>query len=211
MAAPLPYFLSPAVEEVQSLRRNWYWFLLLGILLIVVGMVAIAYPFVATITTVQVLGFLMLFAGVMEIVSGIWTRRWRGFFVHLLCGLLYLFAGLVFVERPIGMGFVLTLMLAVFFFAGGIIRIVVAVAERFSGWGWTLLSGVISVVLGVMIWQDIPESTLWLIGTFVGIDLIFIGWSWVMLGLGVKSIPEAKPAGRNRTGEVRNSLGPRPC
>jgi uncharacterized membrane protein HdeD (DUF308 family) len=190
MAAPFPFFLSAAAEELQSLRRNWFWFLVLGIVLIVAGFVAIAYPFAATITTVQVFGFLLLFSGVVEIVSGIWTRRWRGFFVHLLCGLLYLFAGLVFVERPIGMGFVLTLMLAVFFFAGGIVRIVVAVAERFSGWGWTLLSGVISIVLAIIIWQDIFESGLFVIGTLVGIDLIFNGWSWVMLGLGAKSIPE---------------------
>ena len=195
MAAPLPFFLSSAVEELQSLRRNWFWFLLLGILLIVVGMVAIAYPLAATVATVQVLGFLLLFSGVMEIISGIWTRRWGGFFAHLLCGVLYLIAGTIFVERPIESGALLTFMLAVFFFVGGIFRVVVALTERFSGWGWTLLAGVISVVLGFLIWEDILESTLWVIGTLVGIELIFNGWSWVMLGLGVKSIPEIKPAG----------------
>jgi uncharacterized membrane protein HdeD (DUF308 family) len=195
MAAPLPFFLSTVNEELQSLRRNWFWFLLLGILLIVVGMVAIAYPLAATVATVQVLGFLLLFSGVMEIISGIWTRRWGGFFAHLLLGVLYLIAGLIFVERPLGTGLWLTLMMAVFFFVGGIFRVVVAIAERFSGWGWTLFSGVISVILGFIIWENILESTPWVIGTLVGIELIFNGWSWVMLGLGVKSIPEAKPAG----------------
>jgi uncharacterized membrane protein HdeD (DUF308 family) len=191
MPAPFPFFLSAVTEELQALRRNWVWFLFLGIALIVLGFVAIAYPALATGATVQVLGVLMLVSGVMEIVSGIWTRRWGGFFAHLLCGLLYLFVGTVFLERTFGTAALLTLLLTMFFFAAGVFRIVVAVGQRFSGWGWMVLSGVVSLLLAFMIWQDLFESTFWLIGTLVGIELIFNGWSWVMLGLAAKSIPEA--------------------
>jgi uncharacterized membrane protein HdeD (DUF308 family) len=195
MAAPLPFFLSSAVEELQSLRRNWFWFILLGILLIIVGMVAITYPLAATVATVRVLGYLLLFSGIMEIVSGIWTRRWGGFFAHLLCGLLYLFVGTIFLERTFTAAGGLTLLLAMFFFAAGVFRVVVAVGQRFSGWGWMVLSGVISILLALLIWQDFFTAAFELVGILVGIELIFNGWSWVMLGLGVKSIPEAKPAG----------------
>ncbi len=191
MPAPLPYFLSTFGEELQSLRRNWFWLLLLGIFLILVGFVAITYPLVATLTTVELFGVLMLIGGVAQIISGIWTRRWGGFFVNLLCGLMTLFVGVVFLERPLTAAVGFTLLLAMFFLATGAIRIVIAFAQRFSGWGWTVLSGVISLFLGLLIWQNLFASALWVIGTFVGIDLIFNGWSWVMLGLAAKTIPEA--------------------
>lgn len=189
MPNPLPLFLSSIAEELQSLRRNWFWFLLLGGLLIFVGCVAILYPLAATITSVEVFGFLLVFGGIVQIASGVWTRGWGGFFAHLVSGLLSLFIGVVFLERPVAAAAGITFLLAMFFVAGGIVRIVIAVGNRFSGWGWTLLSGVISVVLGMMIWQDLFGSALWVIGTLVGIDLIFNGWSWLMLGMAAKSIP----------------------
>jgi len=191
MPAPFPFFLSAVTEELQALRRNWFWFLSLGIALIVLGFIAIAYPIAATASAIQVLGVLMLVGGIMEIISGVWTRRWGGFFVHLLCGLLYLFVGAVFLERTFGSAALLTLLMAMFFFAAGVFRLVVAFGQRFSGWGWMVLSGVVSLLLAVMIWQDLFTAAFWLIGTFVGIELIFNGWSWVMLGLAAKSIPEA--------------------
>jgi uncharacterized membrane protein HdeD (DUF308 family) len=198
MAAPLPFFLSNAVEELQALRKNWYWFLVLGIGLIVMGFIAIGYPIVATAVTVKVFGVLMLVSGVIEIVSGIWTKGWGGFFAHLLCGLLYLFVGTVFLERTFGSAALLTLLVTMFLFAVGVFRIVVAFSQRFSGWGWMVFSGAISLFLAFLIWQDLFESAFWVIGTFVGIELVFNGWSWVMLGLAAKTIPEAgahKPAG----------------
>jgi uncharacterized membrane protein HdeD (DUF308 family) len=67
----------------------------------------------------------------------------------------------------------------------------VAVLHRFSGWPWVVLNGVITLVLGVMIWRQWPESALWVIGLFLGIDLVFSGWTWVLLALAVRSIPAA--------------------
>lgn len=189
MATNFPYFLADENHVFSHLRRRWGWFLALGILLIVAGLLAITYPVLATLTTVEVFGFLLLFGAGAEIVSSFWAMRWGGFFLHLLCGLLYLFIGAVILDRP-GLGAAgYTLMLAVFFVASGLFRVVFALSQRFSGWGWTLFSGVISLILGVMIWRNLPEAALWVIGTFVGIDLLFIGWSWVMLGLAVRSIP----------------------
>lgn len=189
MATNFPYFLADEKEEVPILRRRWGWFLALGIFLIVVGVLAIQRPVVATLTTIELIGFLLIFGAGGEIVSAIWARCWGGFFLHLLCGLLYLFVGAVILERPTLSVTVYTLMLAMFFFASGLFRVAVALSQRFSGWGWTLLSGVISLVMGILIWRNLPEAAFWVIGMFVGIDLIFIGWSWVMLGLAVRSVP----------------------
>jgi uncharacterized membrane protein HdeD (DUF308 family) len=189
MSTNFPYFLSEEREAIANLRRKWGWFLALGILLIVVGLLAIKSPVVATLTTVEVLSILLLFGAGVEIASSFWALRWGGFFLHLLCGLLYLFLGAVILERPgLGAG-VYTLILAVFFVASGLFRAVFALSQRFSGWGWTLLSGIISLALGFLIWRNLPEAALWVIGMFVGIDLVFMGWSWVMLGLAVRSIP----------------------
>ena len=85
-------------------------------------------------------------------------------------------------------------MLAVFFVAAGVLRVGHALSRRFSGWGWTLLSGAVTLLLGVLIWRDFPESALWVIGTFVGIDLVFNGLSWVMLGLAARALPSGPVA-----------------
>ena len=189
MSTAFPFFLAPAREDLQELRRNWGWFVALGAALVVIGTVAICYPFLASVVAVEVFGFLLLIGAGVQVASGIWARRWSGFFLHLLGGLLYLFVGLVLVEHP-GLGLALyTLLLAVFFVAGGLVRIVFALSQRFSGWGWTLLGGGVSLLLGIIIWRQFPLSALWVIGTVVGIDLIFTGWSWVMLGLGLRNLP----------------------
>lgn len=195
--SPTVSFLSPGPEpDPQTLRRNWGWFVALGVALTLVGAAAIAYPVAATLATVEIVGVFLLIGAAVEFASAVWARRWGGFFPHLLCGLLYLFVGVLFVEKP-GLGAAgYTLVLAVFFVASGLFRVVLALGGGFTGRGWVLVSGAITLVLGVMIWRDFPESALWVIGTFVGIDLVFNGVSWVMLGLGVRNLPApADPAG----------------
>jgi uncharacterized membrane protein HdeD (DUF308 family) len=184
-----PFFLSGVAEELHDLRRNWGWFLALGVALIAAGTLAILYPVLATFTTIEVFGFLLLFGAGVEAVSAFRAPRWGGLFLHLFTGLLYLFIGTVIVERP-GLGAAgYTLMMAVFFVAAGLVRIVFALTQRFSGWGWALLSGAVSLLLGILIWRDLPASALWVIGTFVGIEMLFNGWMWVMLGLAARSLP----------------------
>jgi uncharacterized membrane protein HdeD (DUF308 family) len=189
MASNFPYFLAEEKEAIGNLHRKWGWFLVLGLLLIVVGVVAINRPVIATLTTIELTGFLLMFGAGAEIVSALWALRWGGFFLHILCGVLYMLVGAMIVDRPGLAAAGYTLMLAVFFFASGLFRAIFAVSQRFSGWAWTLLSGVVSLVLGVFIWRELPEAQFWVIGTFVGIDLIFLGWSWIMLGLAVRSLP----------------------
>ena len=81
----------------------------------------------------------------------------------------------------------LTLMLAAAFLVGGVFRIVAAVAERFPGWGWVLCNGILSVVLGLLIWQEWPWSGLWVLGLFVGIDLIVNGTIWSIVAFSVRN------------------------
>jgi uncharacterized membrane protein HdeD (DUF308 family) len=143
--------------------------------------------FVTTLASVMVFGFLLLAGGTVQIVNAFLARSWRGFFVHLLAGTLHLIVGLLMIERPLVAAEGLTLLLAAAFFAGGAIRIVIALLDRFPDWPWVLLNGIVTLLLGIMIWRQWPESAFWVIGLFVGIDLVFSGWSWVMLGLLVQA------------------------
>ena len=174
-------------EELAAMRKNWGFLLAIGITQVVLGLIALSLPLLFTLGTMLFFGLLLVVAGVVDIGSAFWARKWRGFLLHLLVGILYLSVALFFVERPglAAAGF--TLMLAVFFLVGGLFRIVVALSQRFPGWGWALANGVITLLLGVLIWQEWPESAVWVIGTFIGIELIFNGCTWVMLALALRN------------------------
>ena len=135
------------------------------------------------------LGVLILLGGGAEMVGAFWCREWSGFFLALLSGVLGVVLGLMLLGNPIQGGITLTILLASFLFVGGLFKAAAAIAHRFDGWGWLLLSGAIDLVLGVMIWRELPMSGLTIIGVLVGISLIFRGISWLMVGLSLKRLP----------------------
>jgi uncharacterized membrane protein HdeD (DUF308 family) len=190
MATIQPFPLSPFATELQELRRNWGWFLVLGIGLILLGTLAIGASCIATLATVWTFGILILIGGVVEIAGSFRAQRWSGFFLHVLAGVLYLVVGFFMLAHPVEAAAGLTLMLAALFLAGGLFRIILSLSHRFPGWGWTLLNGVITLLLGILIWRRWPEASYWVIGLFMGIELIFAGWSWVMLALAVRNVPK---------------------
>jgi uncharacterized membrane protein HdeD (DUF308 family) len=175
-------------KELETLRRYSLFMLVVGVLLILVGVAAMSSWFIATLATVYFVGTFLLVGGVMEIVNAFWAHSWRGFWIHQLFGILYLVIGLFLVRRPDKGAEFFTLMIAAAFVVGGLFRIVTALSHRFHGWVWVLLNGIITLVLGIMIWQDWPESAMWVIGLFVGIDMVFAGMSWVMTALTVRSV-----------------------
>jgi uncharacterized membrane protein HdeD (DUF308 family) len=178
--------LLTGIEEV---RRNWGWFLALGIALIVLGVLALGAVGLTTIAVVLMVGWLVLIGGVLEVVSAFWARQWSGFFLHLLVGFLYVVVGLLILSHPVGAAAGFTLVLAALFLTGGIFRIVAAAMLRYPNWGWSVLDGAVSLALGILIWTGWPSSALEVIGTFVGIILIFRGWAWVMFALAVRRLP----------------------
>jgi uncharacterized membrane protein HdeD (DUF308 family) len=113
--------------------------------------------------------------------------------LHLLVGVLYVLVGFIIIDQPLNAAIELTLLIAIFLMVSGIFRVVFAVAERFAGSGWVLLNGVVTFVLGLLIYKQWPASGLWVIGLFIGIDLIFNGWAWVALALGLRQMTEKLP------------------
>ncbi len=180
-------------HELTALRSNWLWFVLLGVALIVLGFIALGSVWIAGLATAVAIGALLVVSGVAEIVGAFWSWRWSGFFLHLLSGLLALVVGVLFLRAPLDALIALTLLLACLLMVGGIFKIVAALTYRFATWGWPLVSGVIDLILGLMIWLEWPASALWVIGLFVGISFVFRGFNWIGLGLALRTLP--RPGG----------------
>lgn len=190
LSSSMPSIAAASAGELANLRRIWGRLLLLGMVSIIVGMLAIGSTFVATLASVFVFGWLLIIAGVAEVVHAIMVRHGRAFALHLLSAALYLLVGLFILEHPVKAATVLTLLLAAAFLVGGVLRIIFALAIHFPAWPWVLLNGVVDLFLGVFIWNEWPESSVWVIGLFVGIDLLLHGWSWVFLALAARKAPQ---------------------
>jgi uncharacterized membrane protein HdeD (DUF308 family) len=188
----------PLVAELRhgliALRGNWLWFVILGIALVVLGTVALGAVVIASLAAAVAIGALLIVSGVGEVIGAFWCRGWSGFFLHLLSGILSIVVGLLFVRAPLDALAALTLLLACFLLVSGTFKIVAAVVYRFAAWGWSLAGGIIDVVLGVLIWQEWPASALWVIGLFVGINLLFRGFNWIALGLALRALPQPASA-----------------
>ena len=178
---------SSDTHELHSLRNQWWWFLLLGIALVVLGSLCITDPLVPTLASVVILGFLLMAAGIMQIVGAFWAGKWSGMLLHLLIGVLYTVVGYMIVDSPEVNMVLITKFIAIFLIISGGFRIISALAVRFQDWGWSLLNGGVTLLLGIIINRQLPEAALWVIGLFIGIELIFSGWTWVMVALGLRA------------------------
>ncbi len=190
-ARPLPGLLR---HELEVLHGNWAWYLILGIILIVLGTFALVAPFVATLATVTLISAMLILGGITQMIGAFWARRWSGFFTLLLVGILYLVVGVLIWDHPLKAAADLTLVIAVLLVVGGAFRIATALTTRYPNWVWILLNGVITLVLGLMIWRQWPATAPWVIGTFVGVDLIFNGWTWIMFAVALRRLPAGRPS-----------------
>jgi len=180
-------------HELRHLREEWWWFLILGILLVLSGTVALVYPFVASVAVVMVLGVSLLISGVATIVAAFWAGKWSALLLQLLIGIFYAVVGFIIMDAPLVSTVSLTLVVALMFLIVGIMRSVAALVIRFPQWGWALLSGVLTTLVGVVIYKNLPETALWAIGTLVGIQLLLDGLFWVMLSLAIRRLPLSRP------------------
>jgi uncharacterized membrane protein HdeD (DUF308 family) len=180
---------------MEALAKNWGWFVGLGVLMVVLGMFAIAAPVIATVAVGLMVGWILMIGGIAQIIQAFGPGRWRGFFLHLLGGVLYLVVGALIVFDPLGGAVALTILLAAFLIVQGVFQIIFAWQLRpLSNWGWAMANGILSLVLGVLIWMEWPSSALWVLGLLVGIHLVFSGWALIMIGLSVRRHRAPSPA-----------------
>lgn len=154
-----------------------------GIIVLILGLLAVAMPFIPGVAVIVMIGIILIAAGLAELVYTFKSRSFGEGLFRFLFGLLAILAGLSLVAQPVAGLATITLFLAVWFFVDGIITLIQGFRWRpFDGWGWMVFSGIVSIVLGVMIWRQFPVSAVWLVGVLVGIRLIFAGWTMIMLG-----------------------------
>lgn len=190
-------------EQLRSVRKHWWLFFLLGLVLVVGGVLAIAYPFVSSVGAVVLLGVVLLVSGVLTILGAFWAGEWSALLLQLLVGILYVVAGIAIRDAPVESIAVLTLFVAAFFIVVGAFRIVAALVLRYPQWGWGLVNGVVTLLAGMIIYDTFPSSALWVVGLLVGIDLVLNGWTWIMVAMVVRRLPEVSdPSPPSTTAEA---------
>lgn len=172
-----------AVQVTQEMIRNWGWFLAFGIALLLLGIAAVVRSVAATVASMLFFGWLLVFAGLIQLVEAFMVGRWAGFFLHLLIAILFAITGLLMVKKPVISAEAATFLMSMFFLIAGLYQLFASLWAHLPGWGWQALNGAIASVLGIMVLAQWPVSGLWAIGLFVGIDLIFYGWAWIALAL----------------------------
>jgi uncharacterized membrane protein HdeD (DUF308 family) len=171
--------------------------MILGILLIVLGVVAILFPFLTTIAAKLVLGWLFLFGGIVQIIHAFSAHRWSAFFLSLLVGVVYVLAGGWLVFFPLAGILTLTVLLAAMFIVEGALEIGMAFRIRpQEGWVWMLVSGIVAVAVGLLIIAQLPTSAIWAIGLLVGINMISSGWAYFFLALAAGRTERRAPVAR---------------
>jgi uncharacterized membrane protein HdeD (DUF308 family) len=154
---------------------------------LIAGFIALGSVAMATVASVFVVGIMMLLAGVAEIINAFQVKSWGKFLLWLLLGVLYVVAGFAAFENPLLAAAVLTLVLGVTLVASGIMRIILAFGMKEGmPWMWIVLSGVITALLGAIILAHWPVSSIYVLGIFLGVDLVFAGAGWIGLGLGLR-------------------------
>jgi len=175
--------------ESTSTFRGWVIFVAIASLAL--GTAAVIYDNTATIASVVLFGWLLIFAGFIQTVHAFQVRTWSGFFLYLLDGIIRVTVGTLLVLYTTAGAQSLTLVLSLYFIVSGLFRAIGSAVLRFPSWGWSVGAGIVSLALGIMLAVQWPASGNWFIGFAVGIDLILYGWALLMFAAAVKTVSTA--------------------
>ncbi len=180
----------------QSVREHWGLFLAEGIVLVVLGLLAIVVPPLATIGFTIIIGWLFLISGIVGLVTTFWARHAPGFWWSLLSAVLAIAAGIVLLVSPFRGAFTLTVLLIAFFIFEGVLSILYAFEHKkeLSGrWAWMLVSGIIDLILAAIILAGLPGTAAWALGLLVGINMLFGGCALIAMALHARTPDTATP------------------
>ena len=176
---------------LQKLSANWGWMLALGILMVLLGFAGLGATFVVTLATVTFFGFLFIIGGVIQFIEAIRLKETKSPIGGVIIALLYIISGIIMVRNPLLASATFTLFIAWSLILVGFSHAFLAFKMRgINGWVWMFINGVVSFLLGVIIWSHWPVSGLWVIGLFIAIELLLNGWSMIMLSFAVKNVTE---------------------
>lgn len=161
----------------------------LGIALVVLGVLAIIYESTATLASITALGVIIILAGIVQLIAMFQSRNAGHIILYLLFGALEIFVGFSLIRYPLAGTLAVTLLLSVYLLFTGIFRIIYALWTQFPQYGWAVFSGIISAILGVLLWLQWPYSALWFIGFAVGVSFIFAGIAWCGFAMRLRALP----------------------
>jgi uncharacterized membrane protein HdeD (DUF308 family) len=172
-----------------AIHEHWGLFLAEGIILVILGIAAIALPPIATLAFTIIIGWVFLISGVVGLFTTFWARHVPGFWWSLISAIIGIAAGVVLLLWPITGTLSLTLVLIAFFVIEGIVSIMYAIEHRnqLTGrWGWMLVSGIIDLILAGIIFAGLPETAVWALGLLVGINMLFGGAALIAMALAAR-------------------------
>jgi uncharacterized membrane protein HdeD (DUF308 family) len=181
---PNPADLAAALTQW---RARWGWFVALGGALVVLGVIAMAHIFAATLVSVLFIGIMMLVGGVGQLIHAWRIRQMAGFMFWTLSGLLYAGAGLIAIVNPAVGASALTLLLGATLIGVGALRLWIWFNNRAQpGWKWLALSGVITLFTGILVAVNWPGNSAWILGLLLALDLLFQGWTTMLIGFSLR-------------------------
>ncbi|MFD4865517.1 HdeD family acid-resistance protein [Streptomyces sp. NPDC058412] len=175
-------------REKKKLHRSYGLLALLGVILVLAGLVGLVYTGLATLTSMFLFGWLLLIGGAVGLLQAVQSRKSNYFWLAVVVAAINLAAGFVILRRPEASAEALTMFAALLFLTGGLFRLVGALVVRGSHFGLALVQGAFGVLLGVLILSNWPGNSLYVIGTFFSLALLFDGLSLIALGMGARRI-----------------------
>ena len=171
------------------MTSRWGWFVALGVVMFVLGVVALGDVVAVTLVSAIFIGAAFLVGGIFQVIHAFANKAWGAFLLNVLAGVIYIIGGLLIMQEPVQGSVLITLFLLVVLVVGGLLRAVIALTHRqVAGWWMLLLGGLISVVVGNLLFASLPWSGLWVLGTLVAIELLVQGATWVQFGLSLRRL-----------------------
>jgi uncharacterized membrane protein HdeD (DUF308 family) len=193
--------INPRADEFardrrEAIRSHWIVFLIQGLIMIVLGLLAIGEPMVATLAVALFAGWLFLISGIVGLIGTVRAGGMPGFWWSLLSCLLAVVVGLYLILRPLTGILSLTLVVAVYFGAQGIVQIITAIEHRrvLPSWGWLIFGGIVNILLAALILSGWPGTAEWTLGLLFGINLLMWGTALVMTALACRAVREPPQA-----------------
>ena len=189
MSTPSETSRPPSLgTHLIPLRRSWGWLMAEGIVLIILGVIGLGAVALLSLASAIWFGAMIFVGGIVVLIDAFRHQGWKSRLWHILIGVAYVAVGVMTFVNPLVATASLTLLAGAALVATGVLRLIVAFQNReLPYWGWVAFSGVLSLLLGGMILAQWPGSSLWVLGTFLAIELIFQGWAAIALARAIRS------------------------
>jgi uncharacterized membrane protein HdeD (DUF308 family) len=173
----------------ETVKRYSLWYLIQGVLLVVAGVLALIYPFIASVAIVYLLAWILIVSGILQGIGLIGARHVPHFWLQLISAVLAILIGLLLLRAPDSGLLLITVLLIVYFMVEGIAKVIFALTIKpFPNWGWVLGSGVVGILLALILWASMPLSAEWVLGLLLGIQLVCEGAALTYLAWHVRTV-----------------------